>query len=67
MSKKSKDVQIIIITFLAVVASFSGWLVFEGLKDTLGLSNWTPIAKVFGGLGLAWLIYKLGLNKAFKK
>ena len=62
MARKNRDIQIIILTFLAVVASFSGWLVFEGMKEILGIALWEPMMKVVGGLALAWVIYKLGLK-----
>ncbi len=62
MVKKS-GAYIIKITFLAVIASASGWMVWQGVRDLFHLETLSPIASIGLGLFVAWFMFKIGLRK----
>ena len=60
MSSK-RDIQVIKFTFLAVVASVAGWMVFNGLTTLFSLNNLSPFVSIALGLFVAWAMFKLKL------
>lgn len=61
---KKKDIQIIKTAFLLAIASFLGWLIFDGMRRTFTfLNDLHPLFLISIGLGGIWLITKLGLKK----
>jgi len=62
---KNKDFQIIKLAFLAVIASLGGWFVFKGVThpSVFPIDNLSPIQLILIGLGISWIIFKIGLRK----
>ena len=56
--------EIFMIAVAVAGASFSGWLVFDGLRSLFPtLAELDPILKVIIGLSLITLLVKLGLRR----
>lgn len=59
----AKDWKIIKLAFLTAIASIGGWSVFSGVTSIFPLNTFNPLVRIIFGLGLIWLLYKLGIQK----